>query len=166
MKAVVVGLFSLAMVGLTGCGPSEPAAPDAPVKDEMTLRREWLFGPRGGAPDIIWRPSGLGIRLLAAGAGTAPGFADRVRVHYSGSLKDGRVFIDTRAGGKPADLAMKTLIVGWADGMAELKPGGRAEFFIPPSQGYGNAGIGDVPPGSGLIFDVELLEVNPTPAKP
>jgi FKBP-type peptidyl-prolyl cis-trans isomerase len=47
--------------------------------------------------------------------------------------------------------------------MPALKPGGRAIFFIPPSLGYGGMRSGTIPPVSGLIFEVELLAVNPEP---
>lgn len=151
---------------LAGCGPAEPAAPAEPVKDELTMRREWLFGPRCLAKDIVWWPNGLGVRILAPGSGTPPTSTDKVRVLYSGAVKDGRVFIDTRTAGQPADYVVNQLVSGWAAGMTELKPGGRAEFFIPPSLGYGNNGVGDVPAGAGLIFDVELLEVNPATPLP
>ena len=152
---------------LTGCGPSEPPPPVAPVRDDVAIRREWLFGPRAAASDITWRPSGLGIRVITPGDGVAPQPTDRVRVHYVGQLKDGRVIDDSRARGKPMDFTVNRLISGWAAGMSALKPGGRAEFFIPPSLGYGNMGVGGIPAGSGLIFDVELIAVNPEmPPKP
>ena len=147
-----------------GCGPSEPPAPVAPVKDEVAQRREWLFGPKALATDITWRPSGLGIRITAPGEGTPPLPTDRVRVHYVGSLKDGRVVDDTRAKGKPLDFVLNRVIPGWTEGIQELKPGGRADLFVPPSLGYGNNGVGDIPAGSGLIFEVELIAVNPPPA--
>jgi hypothetical protein len=162
-RLLTVGLGLL----LAGCGPREPDPIIAPVRDEVALRREWLFGPRGLATDIAWRPSGLGIRLITPGEGTTPQPMDRIRVHYICTLKDGRVVDDTHARGKPSDFTVNRLITGWAAGMSALKPGGRAEFFIPPSLGYGNMGVGDIPAGSGLIFDVELIAVNPeTPSKP
>jgi hypothetical protein len=151
---------------LTGCGPGQPPAPVEVVKDELTQRREWLFGPRCLAKDIVWFPNGLGVRMIATGTGTPPSATDRVRVHYGCSVKDGRVVLDTRTAGQPADYVVNQLISGWAQGMGELRPGGRAEFFIPPSLGYGNNGVGDIPSGSGLIFDVELLEVNPATPLP
>ena len=158
-------LIQLLLVGMvlsfTGCAPKEPPPPAAPERDEVAIRREWLFGARSAAPDIAWRPSGLGVRLLAPGEGTAPQSADRIRVHYVLKLKDGRVIDDTHAKGKPSDFVVNRLITGWAAGMAELKPGGRAEFFIPPSLGYGNMSVGGIPSGSGLIFEVELIAVNP-----
>ena len=48
-----------------------------------------------------------------------------------------------------------------ADGLGFLKPGGRAVFYIPPSLGYGNMQVGNIPPFSGLVFDVELIAVVP-----
>lgn len=154
-------LFGLAFV-LAGCAPEEPAPTAAPARDEVAIRREWLFGSRAAAYDIAWRPSGLGIRLIRPGEGTPPSPTDRIRVHYICTLKDGRVVDDTHTRGKPMDFTVNRLIPGWAAGMSALKPGGRAEFFIPPSLGYGNMGVGGIPAGSGLIFDVELLAVDPT----
>lgn len=155
---------SLCVVGLllcgAGCGPKEKAIPKP---DEATVKREWLYGSRGTAADIAWQASGLGIRLLAPGAGIAPLATDRVRVHYKCVLKDGKVIDDSRTRPQPAEFIVNRLIPGWAEGMAALKPGGRAEFFIPPSLAYGNRGGAGIPAGSGLIFEVELLAVNPDP---
>ena len=156
---ILVGLLATTL--LVGCAPQEPPAVAAPVRDEVALRRDWLFGERGQATNIDWRPSGLGIRIINPGEGTPPGSMDRIRVHYVLKLKDGRVIDDSHTKGKPSDFIVNRLITGWAAGMAELKPGGRAEFFIPPSLGYGNMSVGGIPSGSGLIFDVELIAVNP-----
>ncbi|MEO7412153.1 MAG: FKBP-type peptidyl-prolyl cis-trans isomerase [Opitutaceae bacterium] len=157
--------FRLLMVGMAllvaGCGPKNASIPPEPKRDEATVQREWLYGPRGAATDIAWQPSGLGIRLLAAGEGAAPVKTDRVRVHFKCVLKDGKVIDDSQARGGPVDLVVNRLIPGWAEGMAALKPGGRAEFFIPPSLGYGMSGGAGIPAGSGLIFEVELIAVNP-----
>ena len=68
----------------------------------------------------------------------------------------------TRASGTSRRFfAVNRLITGWAAAMPSLKPGGKAVFYIPPSLGYGGMRSGDIPPVSGLIFEVELLEVNP-----
>ncbi|MDI1336649.1 MAG: FKBP-type peptidyl-prolyl cis-trans isomerase [Lacunisphaera sp.] len=159
-----LGLLPIALVlALAGCAPKEPVGSE---KTEAELRREEFFGPAAQAQDIAWRPSGLGIRVLKPGEGTAPRPMDRIRLHYTGRLKDGRVFDDTRAKGKPAEFEVSRMIPGLIAGVLALKPGGRAEFFIPPSLGYGGMKFGDIPPVSGLIFDVELLAVNPeTPPK-
>ena len=156
-------ILSLGVGVLAGCGPSKPASVPA-KRDDATIMREWLYGPRSSVPGVIWEAKGLGIRVIAPGAGVAPTRADRVRVHYVCTLKDGTVIDDSKKRGAPADLVVKTLIAGWADGMASLKPGGKAEFFIPPSLGYGTMGGGGVPAGAGLIFEVELIAVNPEPS--
>lgn len=120
-----------------------------------------VFGSRAAAADITWRSSGLGIRILTPGAGAAPRTSDTVRVHYTGTLQDGTVFDDSRGRGGPEDFVVSRLIPGWAAAMGALKPGGRAEVFVPPSLGYGPRKVGNVPANSGLIFDVELIAVNP-----
>ena len=112
-------------------------------------------------PAIEWRSSGLGIKIVVPGEGTAPKLTDTVRVHYRGRLKDGKVFDDSHPRGKPSDFVVNRLVTGLAAGIPSLKPGGRAVFFIPPSLGYGGMRSGDIPPLSGLIFEVELLAVNP-----
>lgn len=144
-----------------GCGPREPVAAVVPVRDEAAEQRLALFGPSASAPDIVWRASGLGVRVVASGEGRAPGMTDTVRVHYSGRLKDGRVFDDSRARGAPADFAVNRLLPGWAAGMGALKPGGKAELYLPPALGYGERVVAGIPAGSGLVFEVELIAVNP-----
>lgn len=150
---------------LAGCGPQEPPAPAAPEKSVDELRREEYFGLAIAAdPAIAWRPSNLGLKLLAPGEGPLLQLTDRVRVHYTGRLKDGTVFDDSRARGQPSEFNVNGLITGWSAGMLTLRPGGRAVFYIPPHLGYGGLRSGKVPPFSGLIFEVEVLAVNPAPA--
>ncbi|MEO5960259.1 MAG: FKBP-type peptidyl-prolyl cis-trans isomerase [Opitutaceae bacterium] len=149
---------ALSLAFAAGCARNEPPPPK---RDDVAMQREWLYGKSAEAPGIEWRPSGLGVRSIAAGEGASPGLSDMVRVHYVLRLKDGRVIEDTRARGEPRDFLVSRLIPGWAGGMTALKPGGRAELFVPPSLGYGNASGGGIPGRSGLIFDIELLAVNP-----
>lgn len=155
-----LGLMGTGLV-MAGCRPQEAAPPVGPVVDEAAQRREDFFGAEARDPAIAWRPSGLGIKILVPGEGTAPTPMDRVQVQYLGRLKDGRIFDDSRKRSKPSIFAVNRLITGWAAAMPFLKPGGKAVFFIPPSLGYGGMRSGDIPPVSGLIFEVELLEVNP-----
>ncbi len=162
MKHAYPFLALVTVLGLAGCGPAEPPTPPAPVKSEAELKREKYYGATVAAdPSVDWRSTGLGIKILAPGDGPFPQFSERVRVHYTGRLVDGTVFDDTRAKGKPAEFAMSKLIRGLTDGLGFLKPGGRAVFYIPPSLGYGNMQVGNIPPFSGLVFDVELIAVVP-----
>lgn len=164
--------FRLLALGCTllfaGCGPKEPPAPAVPEKTEAELRREDWFGPAIAAdPDIKWRSSGLGIKIITPGEGPAPQLNDRVRVHYTGRLKDGTVFDDSHKNGKPSDFPVNRLIPGWAASMSSLRPGGKGVFYIPAHLAYGGIRAGNIPPFSALIFEVELIAVNPeVPAKP
>jgi FKBP-type peptidyl-prolyl cis-trans isomerase len=146
-----------------GCGPKE-TAPVVPAVDGAALRHEKLFGAEAKVAGIAWRPSGLGVLILAPGEGASPKMTDTVRVNYIGRLKDGQVFADSHATGKPADFVVNQLITGWAAAMTSLKPGSHAKIFIPPALGYGGVNSAKIPANSGLIFDVELLAVNPGPA--
>jgi len=158
-------LVAVMLLGMAACARREPA-PAEPARDEAAVQREHYFGAQAAAPDIAWRTSGLGIRVLAPGEGASPQLTDRVLVHYVGKLKDGKVFDDSRARGKPAEFVVNRLITGWAAAMPALMPGARAELFIPPHLGYGGIRSGMIPPHSGLIFEVELLAVNPEPPGP
>lgn len=152
----------IALLLLAGCGPAEAPPPPAPVKTEIELKRERYFGPQVVADvSVDWRSTGLGVKILMPGEGRSPQFSDRVRVHYTVRLANGTVVDDTRAKGKPSVFAVSRVVRGLTDGLGFLKPGGRAIFYIPPSLGYGNIQAGNVPPLSGLTFDVELLEVLP-----
>jgi FKBP-type peptidyl-prolyl cis-trans isomerase len=162
----VPGLLCLtAALLLAGCGPKPPPAPAAPEKSEAEVRREQYFGPEIAADKAIaWRNSNLGIKTLAPGEGPLIQLQDRVRVHYTGRLKDGTVFDDTRAKGRPADFPVNGLIPGWAAAMVTLRPGSQAVVYVPPHLGYGGLRSGNIPPFSGLIFEIEVLAVNPEPA--
>ena len=155
--------FLLMILLLAACSRQE--APPPPAVDPVAVNREKFFGDAAKDPAIEWRSSGLGIKVITPGEGAAPGSMDRVRVHYVGRLKDGKVFDDSHKRGKPSDFVVNRLITGWAAAMPALKPGGKALFFIPPSLGYGGMRSGDISPLSGLIFEVELLAVNPEEPK-
>lgn len=155
-------LLPLVLLVLSGCTPAEPPPPPAPVKSELELKREKFFGAAVAADKAVdWRSTGLGVKILVAGEGATPTLSDKVRVHYTGTLADGTVFDDTRARGKPAEFGVSQLVRGLSDGLTYLKPGGRAVFYIPPSLGYGSMRAGNIPPVSGLTFDVELIAILP-----
>lgn len=151
-----------ALLALAGCAPRPPPAPAAPEKTEAELRREQYFGKEIAADQAIaWRTSNLGIKLLAPGEGPQVQLQDRVRVHYTGRLVDGTVFDSSLERGKPSDFAVANLIPGWSAAMLTLRPGGKALFYVPPHLGYGGLRAGKIPPFSGLVFEVELIAVNP-----
>lgn len=92
---------------------------------------------------------------------------DRVVIQYRGSLLDETEFDSTYTRGQPASFQVTGVIKGLQEGLALMRPGAKWRIFIPPELAYGDQPTGDIPPGSLLIFDVELLSVAaPAPRPP
>lgn len=109
-------------------------------------------------------PSGLAYEMLKAGEGAAPKPTDTVRVNYVGTLPDGTKFDSSLDSGQPADLDLGRVIPGWTEGMQKVQKGGKIKLYVPPQLGYGEMGSRGIPPNSALVFEVELLDINPAPA--
>ena len=106
--------------------------------------------------------SGLGIEELRPGTGALAEPGRRVKLHYVGMLQDGNVFDSSRARDAPmtVEVGKGYLIKGFDEGVSGMRVGGMRRLTIPPELGYGDRGVGSqIPPGSTLIFEVELLEV-------
>jgi len=112
-------------------------------------------------PDVETTESGLQYRMLQEGDGTVhPGPKDRVRVHYEGTLLDGRVFDSSIKRGEPISFGLNQVIKGWTEGVQLMVVGEKRRFYIPAELAYGQGSAGIITPGSTLIFDVELLGIN------
>jgi FKBP-type peptidyl-prolyl cis-trans isomerase len=104
----------------------------------------------------------LGIKDLTVGKGAEAKAGDSVKVHYVGTLTDGKEFDSSKKHNEPFvfELGAGRVIKGWDQGVAGMKVGGKRKLTVPPSLGYGARGFPPViPPNSTLIFEVELLEV-------
>jgi hypothetical protein len=111
-----------------------------------------------GAP-----PATVSITVLTPGSGPQAKAGDTVRVHYVGTLSDGKQFDSSRQRNKPFDfsLGLGTVIRGWEQGVSGMRVGEKRKLVIPPELAYGSAGRPGIPPNSTLIFEVELLAINP-----
>lgn len=105
--------------------------------------------------------SGLKYRKLKEGNGRRPKAADRVKVHYTGTLIDGTKFDSSVDRGEPLTFALNQVIPGWSEGLQLMDEGSKYILYIPYNLGYGEQAAGSIPPGSTLVFEVELLEINP-----
>jgi FKBP-type peptidyl-prolyl cis-trans isomerase FkpA len=105
--------------------------------------------------------SGLVYESLREGSGPSPAATDTVKVHYRGTLPDGREFDSSYRRNEPAEFPLDRVIPCWTEGVQRMRPGGRARLKCPPSIAYGERGAGQgvVPPNATLVFEVELLEV-------
>lgn len=104
-------------------------------------------------------PSGLHYKVMQEGSGANPGPTDQVTVHYEGRLIDGTVFDSSIERGEPASFPLNRVIPGWTEGLQLMKPGAKYQFYIPQDLAYGLNSPPDIPPGSTLIFDVELISI-------
>jgi FKBP-type peptidyl-prolyl cis-trans isomerase len=113
--------------------------------------------------------SGLKYNVLKEGTpgGKHPGKYDKVKVHYSGWLTNGKLFDSSVTRGEPIEFGLNQVIGGWTEGVQLMTPGSRYKFTIPPQLGYGEQGAGaDIPPNATLIFEVELLSFTEGPKVP
>lgn len=113
--------------------------------------------------EVTVTDSGLQYMVLASGPADAPSpeLNDSVLAHYHGTFADGTVFDSSVDRGEPAEFGLTQVIPGWTEALQLMKKGDKWRLFIPPALGYGPTGSGPIPPHSALIFDVELLEINP-----
>ena len=106
--------------------------------------------------------SGLQYTVIKEGEGAKPKATDTVKVHYKGTLVDGTEFDSSYKRGEPISFPLNGVIKGWTEGLQLMPVGSTYRFFIPSDLGYGDRGAGaDIPGGAALIFDVELIEINP-----
>jgi FKBP-type peptidyl-prolyl cis-trans isomerase FkpA len=111
-------------------------------------------------PGAVKTGSGLVFRTLTPGQGASPKASDTVRVHYQGTLTDGKVFDSSIQRGEAAEFALNGVIPCWTEGVQLMKVGEKARLVCPSTIAYGERGAGtDIPPNATLVFEVELLEV-------
>ena len=109
---------------------------------------------------VVELPSGLQYKMTREGTGKSPSATDKVTVHYRGTLLDGTEFDSSIKRGKPATFPLNRVIRGWTEGLQLMKEGAKHTLYIPSDLAYGDRGNPSIPPGSTLIFEVELLKVN------
>jgi FKBP-type peptidyl-prolyl cis-trans isomerase len=106
--------------------------------------------------------SKLKIEDTKVGIGEEVHSGDSITIHYHGTLENGKVFDSSVERGSPfkCRIGVGMVIAGWDMGVLGMKVGGKRKLTIPPQLAYGDQGIGDIPPNSTLIFDVELVSID------
>lgn len=143
----------------------EQRAALAKLAAENKAAGEAYMAENGKKKGVTTTASGLQFELLEAGDGPSPSASDTVKVHYRGTLIDGTEFDSSYARNQPVTFPLDGVIPGWTEGLQLMQEGGKARLVIPADLAYGPGGMGNaIGPNETLIFDVELLEVNPSEA--
>ncbi len=109
---------------------------------------------------VIETASGLQYQVVKMGEGPKPTADSKVKVHYTGSLLNGKKFDSSYDRGEPTSFRLSGVIKGWTEGLQLMPVGSKFTFYIPAELGYGAREVGGViPPYSTLIFEVELIEI-------
>lgn len=114
-------------------------------------------------PGVQKSKSGLYYEIIEEGEGAKAGAQDSVKVNYKGTLVDGTEFDSSYKRGEPATFPVSGVVPGFGEGVQLVGKGGKVKLYIPSDLGYGDTAQrgSPIPPGSTLIFEVEMVEVNP-----
>jgi FKBP-type peptidyl-prolyl cis-trans isomerase len=171
VKEIVKGIMSAAAgknspYELEKIGPQmdefmkkKEAATMAKLKDKNNKANDDFFKKLEENKAVMKLPSGLRYEITKQGDGAAPKATDTVKVHYTGTLLDGSVFDSSVQRGEPAEFPLDQVIAGWTEGIQKVNKGGKIKLYVPPQLAYGDDGRPGIPPGSTLVFDVELLDI-------
>ncbi|SMF12271.1 FKBP-type peptidyl-prolyl cis-trans isomerase FklB [Alteromonadaceae bacterium Bs31] len=117
---------------------------------------------------VVQTESGLQYKIITEGKGAKPLAKDRVLAHYRGTTLDGNEFDSSYKRGEPAKFPVGSLIPGWVEALQLMPAGSKWELYIPGELAYGPGGKMnpqtreyDIEPNALLVFELELLEINP-----
>lgn len=112
--------------------------------------------------EVTSLPSGLQYEVIVDGSGESPTISDRVKTHYIGTLIDGTEFDSSVRRGEPLTFPLGNVIKAWQECLPLMKVGSKWKIYSPYNLAYGERQAGPhIKPYSTLIFEIELLAVNP-----
>ena len=130
--------------------------------DKNKSEGEAFLAANKGKEGVVALPSGMQYKILTEGTGPKPTASDTVVCNYRGTLIDGKEFDSSFKRKEPAKFPVSGVIKGWTEALQLMPVGSKWQLFIPPNLAYGEQGVGaDIQPNSTLIFEVELLSIEP-----
>jgi FKBP-type peptidyl-prolyl cis-trans isomerase len=116
---------------------------------------------------IVTTPSGLQYKILKEGTGPKPATGDTVSCNYRGTLINGTEFDSSYKRGQPAKFPVTGVIKGWTEALQLMPVGSKWQLFIPSDLAYGSqARSAEIGPNATLLFELELLAIEPPAAPP
>jgi FKBP-type peptidyl-prolyl cis-trans isomerase len=129
---------------------------------ESAKKGEQFLVDNGKRKEVTTTASGLQYEVLKAGEGAKPLATDTVKVHYKGTLTNGEEFDSSYSRNEPATFPLNGVIPGWTEGVQLMAKGAKFKFVIPGKLAYGeNGSPPKIGPNETLVFEVELLDINP-----
>jgi len=136
------------------------------VEKDKTAGTEFLTKAAAEA-GVTKTPSGIVIKTITPGTGAQPAATDQVKVHYEGTLVNGKVFDSSIKRGEPATFPLNGVIPCWTEAVQLMKVGGKARIVCPSELAYGERGSPpQIRPNNTLIFEVQLLDIVKPAAAP
>ena len=136
--------------------PAKPAPPSPPEPAQIPAPADVAAAPA----DAQKTASGLSSKVLQKGTGTEkPNAWDKVKVHYTGWMTDGKMFDSSVQRGQPMELPLSGVIKGWTEGLQLMVVGEKRRFWIPANLAYGDTPRRPGGPSGLLVFDIELLGI-------
>ena len=130
--------------------------------DKNKSEGEAFLAANKGKEGVVALPSGMQYKIVTEGTGPKPTASDTVVCNYRGTLIDGKEFDSSFKRKEPAKFPVSGVIKGWTEALQLMPVGSKWQLFIPPNLAYGEQGVGaDIQPNSTLIFEVELLSIEP-----
>lgn len=155
MKYIVLVIIALAVFFYSKNSSKRKAA-----AAENLAKGQTFLTQNKAADGVIETNSGLQYQVLEKGTGSDhPTASSKVTVHYHGTLLDGTVFDSSVERDAPIAFGLNQVIKGWTEGVQLMVVGDKFKFFIPSELAYGDRATGKIQPGSLLIFEVTLLEI-------
>ena len=162
----------LTSVALAGCGQSMDEVQKEIDKQEAEASVSAAANAKAGQayladiakqPGIVTLPSGLMYKVVSSPdpKGAQPAATDTVKANYEGKLVNGHVFDSSYARNEPATFPLPRVVPGWQQAVPLMHKGDTWMLYVPPSLGYGERDMGEIPPNSVLIFKIQLLDINP-----
>lgn len=131
----------------------------AEIYKDNKIAGERFLKENASKPGVHVLPSGLQYKIIKEGNGRTPNMHSKVRVHYRGSLIDGKEFDSSYERGTALDFELRQVIPGFSEAITNMKEGGVWEVYIPQELGYGSTDNENIPPFSTLIFRIELIKI-------